>query len=480
MTNQLTLDQIGAEAIRLMTGADRDVAKAQAHIKQVWDAFTAAEDAGTTITINGVSLKKDWAKLINRTTRYCQMIAKDGDRKNQKKSDANSVRPLALLKQLITVISETHDPAVMRGEAAEICDTIKWHPPAFKKDNEELRRYNRTGSRVKKSEEKKPVKHTTPPRDRHSTWSGMDAYHAKVVAKNRVTCPFCIAAMAAGVSLRKNPVSQRRRLSADLKSKREYQVRLEKWIAEAKDGDELKRYTERLSECRESIPYLEKELAKLADVKTPEQAVEYEKQRQAAHAAAMADIITIKLTEAQARECERDERKIMFVAKDYQEEAKWHIHDLERRIKRTEEKHAEFMKTRGVRDLLDFTNDSKGAKEAKATVAQFRGTIKACEGAIRAIIFGDLNSDDPKRNLHEWYKRHQAELEAEREKRYQQTIKTLDQSYVHGVACGVHPPGSKSLCGLELNGDYEATSEHDKVTCPRCYFKDKDEEALRA
>lgn len=189
------LDHIGAEAIRLMTGADRDVAKAQAHIKQVWDAFTAAEEAGTTITINGVSLKKDWAKLINRTTRYCQMIAKEGDRKSQKK-DANSVRPLALIKQLITVISETKDYAIVKGEAQEICDSLKWYPPAFKQENKEVKHYLRTGIDPTKPQ---PVKHARYNSD--TTWCGKRSTHGTNMArqKKHATCPYCVAAMAANI-----------------------------------------------------------------------------------------------------------------------------------------------------------------------------------------------------------------------------------------------------------------------------------------
>lgn len=99
------------EAIRLMNGADRDVEKAQAKIKQVWEAFTAAEKTGTPIVLSGAKNKTEWAKLINRTPRYCQMIAKDGSRKNQKKGP-NSVRT----------------PTVKDGDIVNVkrSDGVKW------------------------------------------------------------------------------------------------------------------------------------------------------------------------------------------------------------------------------------------------------------------------------------------------------------------------------------------------------------------
>ena len=257
------LDHIGAEAIRLMTGADR-VAKAQAHIKQVWDAFTAAEEAGTTITINGVSLKKNWAKLINRTTRYCQMIAKDGDRKSQKK-DANSVRPLALIKQLITVISETKDYAIVKGEAQEICDSLKWYPPAFKQENKEVKHYNRTGE---KPGQKKPVKHAKRPKVGGS-WCGKGLTNNNAASQNRyATCPFCIAAMAADIPVR-HPETWSRHYTKDLKETRKLLVNAEKHATA--DSETYAGYT--VPELKEKIAELEAKLTAIKEVKTPEQAV---------------------------------------------------------------------------------------------------------------------------------------------------------------------------------------------------------------
>lgn len=274
MTNQLSLEQIGAEAIRLMTGADRDVATAQAHIKQVWDAFTAAEQAGTTITINGASLKKDWAKLINRTTRYCQMIAKDGNRTNQKK-DANSVR--ALLKQLITVISENRDYAIIKGEAQEICDDIHWYPPVFKQENKEVRKFNRTGEWG----DKKPIKHAHA--SRGSTWCGKDSAHSNMASQKRhATCPFCLAAMAANIRVI-HPDADVRRVKNELESKRTILKNLERGdqvLPEYRD-DRWQRDQARVPKLREEIAALEVELEAIKQIKTPEQAVELAKRREA-------------------------------------------------------------------------------------------------------------------------------------------------------------------------------------------------------
>jgi len=275
--NLAQIEKAGAEAIRLMTGADRDVAKAQAHIKQVWDAFTAAEETGTTITINGVSLKKDWAKLINRTTRYCQMIAKDGDRKNQKR-DANSVRPLALLKELITVISEKRDYAIIKGEAQEICDDIKWYPPIFKQENKEVRKFNRTGEWG----EKKPIKHAHS--SRGSTWCGKDSAHSNMASQKRhATCPFCIAAMAANIRVM-HPDTNLRWAKNKLESKRTVLKNLEclpeETLPEYRD-DRWQRDQARIPKLREEIAALEVELEAIKQIKTPEQAVEAAKAREA-------------------------------------------------------------------------------------------------------------------------------------------------------------------------------------------------------
>lgn len=269
------LDHIGAEAIRLMTGADRDVAKAQAHIKQVWDAFTAAEEAGTTITINGVSLKKNWAKLINRTTRYCQMIAKDGDRKSQKK-DANSVRPLALIKQLITVISETKDYAIVKGEAQEICDSLKWYPPAFKQENKEVKHYNRTGE---KPGQKKPVKHA---KHRHgTTYCGKDAHHANMArSRKHATCPFCVAGIAANLQIN-HPEVMVRHFKGELKDTRSllkhHEQLVDACLPEHR-GANYNRSLGAIPECKTEIAELEAKLAIWEAVKTPEQSVELAKQ----------------------------------------------------------------------------------------------------------------------------------------------------------------------------------------------------------
>lgn len=87
------LDQIGAEAARLWAESENSRKLAQPLIKQVWDAYTAAEEAGTAITINGASSKTEWAKQAKIGMRYCQYVSRDGDRKrSEKEKDANRVR----------------------------------------------------------------------------------------------------------------------------------------------------------------------------------------------------------------------------------------------------------------------------------------------------------------------------------------------------------------------------------------------------
>lgn len=92
MTN-LNLDQIGAEAARLWADGENSKKLAQPLIKQVWDAFTAAEESGTPIVINGAANKTAWAKQAEIGMRYCQYVARDGNReRSEKNKDANRVR----------------------------------------------------------------------------------------------------------------------------------------------------------------------------------------------------------------------------------------------------------------------------------------------------------------------------------------------------------------------------------------------------
>ena len=257
------LDQIGAEAIRLMTGADRDVKKAQANIKQVWEAYTAAEEAGTTVVINGAKNKSEWAKLINRSTRYCQMIAKDGSRERSEKKDANRVRPMALLKELITVIS-TGSPNECIDKAKAVCGQIKWFPKAWTEEVEEPRDLPRR--------KKKPITHAKNPKT-HMAWCGTSIKHNhKLVAHQTryATCPFCIAAMKAGIPV-SNPEMERRYLEKELKEERK---QLSDYESSERQGKQPEWMTEMILELRESIVKHEQRLAVVMEIKTPEEAVE--------------------------------------------------------------------------------------------------------------------------------------------------------------------------------------------------------------
>lgn len=260
------LDQIGAEAIRLMTGADRDVKKAQAHIKQVWEAYTAAEEVGKTVVINGAKNKTEWAKLINRSTRYCQMIAKDGSRERSKKEDANRVRPMALLKELITVVS-TGSPNECIDKANAICGQINWFPKAWTEKVEDSQDIPR-----RKKEEKKPIKHAKDPKGHYSAWCGTSLTNNNTAHQQRhATCPYCIAAMAADIRV-VSPEPERRRLERELLEVRARLKMYERMHMHAlRDGN--KGHEDYLLTLREEVAELERKIAALKEIKTPEQAV---------------------------------------------------------------------------------------------------------------------------------------------------------------------------------------------------------------
>lgn len=181
--------------------------------------------------------------------------------------------------------------------------------------------------------------------------------------------------------------------------------------------------------------------------------------------------VKIKVTKAQAAQCDVGGNCLVFGAANYQEDAKKMVLALEQRITDLDAEYEQWKKDTGrdISSLLDFNNNDDEAKAAKKLVNGNRAAIKACRNAIWAIIHGDTSSDDPNRHIREWYEQHQAELEIAAEEKYQLTIKTLDQSYVHAVKCDTNPPGSQSHCGLDLTGgDYKTDVERVKITCPRC------------
>jgi hypothetical protein len=306
MTN-VNIDQIGAEAARLWAESENSRKLAQPFIKQVWDAYTAAEEAGTPIIINGAPSKTAWAKQSKISIRYCQMIAKDGSRKR----DANRVRAMALLKELITVVA-TGSPKECIDKASAICGQIKWFPKAWTDEMEEPQKPLK-----KKKEEKKPLKHAKNPKT-YTAWCGTEIKHNhKLVAHQTryATCPYCIAAIKADIPVT-HPEMWRRYVEKELKEAREYLTRHESVVKNCPPEDRDKKQSgyqhnvEAVAEYRKEIAKWEQELAAIKEITTPEQAVKAalaaKAQREAERKAEATEAVERATTEAQA---ERDAEK---------------------------------------------------------------------------------------------------------------------------------------------------------------------------
>lgn len=120
--------------------------------------------------------------------------------------------------------------------------------------------------------------------------------------------------------------------------------------------------------------------------------------------------IKIKLTKAQAREVritgnlslgsdwEKHSRTLEFHPNLYELQAKQLVEALEQRV---DDLTAE---SKALRKTMSDWNDKSSENVAKFKEhAGIDGAIKACNAAIREITFGDVESDDPARNIREWY-----------------------------------------------------------------------------
>lgn len=151
--------------------------------------------------------------------------------------------------------------------------------------------------------------------------------------------------------------------------------------------------------------------------------------------------IRVRLTSAQCRETKQIAMELgigwspavtlVFEAAEYQSQAKELVVALEKKITDLHDANREWRNHQNVTrlsDLLDWNNQSDEAKATKQIVSTYKGAVKACEGAIRAIIAGDLNDDDdPTRHTREWYEgEHAEEVERRAEETYQKRIAELD------------------------------------------------------
>lgn len=139
----------------------------------------------------------------------------------------------------------------------------------------------------KTTEEMKPVKHAKRPKVGGS-WCGKGLTNNNAASQNRyATCPFCIAAMAAGISV-DQPDSKRRYLKKELEESRnrlaDLEQRVELCLPEYRGKDWESRKAE-IPKLAAEIVKLEKRLADWENVKTPEQAVAQAKLDKAAQQA---------------------------------------------------------------------------------------------------------------------------------------------------------------------------------------------------
>jgi hypothetical protein len=154
--------------------------------------------------------------------------------------------------------------------------------------------------------------------------------------------------------------------------------------------------------------------------------------------------IKIKLTKAQMREMHRLHKglephqdaydfgndEVGFKSSFYQEHAKKLVMGLQKQIDRyVNEYNSQFDEwTRD--DLLNWTNKSPESMRAKEEAARIHGAIRACEGAISEITYGDLNSDDLARNIRGWWeKRRDAELGISDQ--HQEEVEHESESTIH-------------------------------------------------
>jgi hypothetical protein len=192
----IDINKIGEEVAALIRGAEKDKEKIAPMLREVWAALDEKKE------VNGVTTKSAWAKKFGITLRYCQYIVKDGSRKRSEKDDANRVRPLALLKELLTCIADegkTKDAlSNIRVKAMEICgEVLDWHPPIWQEELDDEKEAERQEREV--LEGRKTVTHIRFS-DRRTVCEKI--YVNRPLLKDRVfkkdgeeaTCPDCIKA----------------------------------------------------------------------------------------------------------------------------------------------------------------------------------------------------------------------------------------------------------------------------------------------
>jgi hypothetical protein len=261
-----TLDQISAEITQLMIDTEKNEQALQPLVLKIWAAFDEAKERRVSISIEGATYKTAWTKLPGKPKmRYCQYLVRDGSRKRDANDDTHSVR--------VTVNLDKATHAILDGVRREISD---------KKLNGNVLTVTLTAV-PKEDKEAEPIKHAR--FNSFSTWCSKDAAHSNMArAKTQATCPFCLAALAAGIQV-ENPVSERRRVEGRLRDARKTLQRHEEMVAnclpEHQDQYRYKTAVESIPKERAEVAELEEKLAIARLIETPEQAVEAAKAKQA-------------------------------------------------------------------------------------------------------------------------------------------------------------------------------------------------------
>jgi hypothetical protein len=295
--NTTNLDQISAEITQLMVDTLKNEAALQPLVKQIWRAFDIAKETRTPITIEGAKNKTEWTKLAGKPKmRYCQYLVKDGSRKQR---DTHAVRvPVLKAGSVFKVDGVTYQIPEDIIKASD--GTIAWQRPIIPIAKDGYCRLEFNGLKImktdatpkpappkptikkqpKKKEAKKPLRHAKHPSAYASTWCGVTSTNTNTArSKNHATCPYCLAAIAAGV-LVKNPKNQRDSINKELKQVRERLTRHETTIAAGRTDTPAYGYAvDSVEEERTQVAKLQAELNAVKAITTPEQAVEAAKAR---------------------------------------------------------------------------------------------------------------------------------------------------------------------------------------------------------
>jgi len=279
------LDTLGEKIKRRMSTLEglKGTVESEKHdigvdLRFIWDALKRKE------TVNGFNSTKEWAeKFAKVTTRYCQLLLR-GERGAGSAKKRTTVRiPTLKPGDVVRVDYE--------GERA------KWTLTSNPVGGLHLIKVKEEKP-AKSQEEKKPIKHAKNPKTLMS-WCHTSLNQNNTAYQARhATCPYCIEAHKAGVPVR-NPETWRRYYQKELADRvarlKDHERMVENCLPEhrGKHYDSSVKY---IPELREEIVELERKLAAVNEVKTPEQAVEAAKKAAAEREAEQKRLQSMKPT----------------------------------------------------------------------------------------------------------------------------------------------------------------------------------------